>query len=57
MDAALSADYLTVNDEIVPISVARDVALFDPLIDQVYTDVFTKADHAMYMNKIDMKSA
>jgi len=57
MDAALSADYLTVNDEIVPISVARGVALFDPLIDQVYTDVFTKADHAMYMNKIDMKSA
>ena len=57
MDAAFSADYLTVNDEIIPVPVARGVALFDPLIDQVYTDVFTKADHAMYMNKIDMKSA
>jgi len=57
MDAALSADYITVNDETVSVSVARGVALFDSSIDQVYADVFAKADHAMYMNKQDMKAA
>ena len=57
MDLAFSADYITVNDETVPVSIARGVSVFDPLIDRVYTDVFAKADHAMYMNKQDMKAA
>ena len=57
MDAAFSADYITVNDEIVPVSIARGVSIFDSSIDHVYTDVFAKADHAMYMNKEDMKSS
>lgn len=57
MDTAFSADYIAVNDETVPVSIARGVSVFDPLIDRVYTDVFAKADHAMYMNKQDMKAA
>ena len=56
MDVAFSADYITVNDEIVPVSVARGVSVFDSSIDQVYADVFAKADRAMYMNKEDMKA-
>jgi len=57
MDIAFSADYITVNDEKVPVSVARGVSVFDSSIDQIYADVFAKADHAMYMNKQDMKIA
>lgn len=57
MDAAFSADYITVNDETVSVSIARGVAVFDPDIDQVYTDVFAKADHLMYINKEEMKVA
>lgn len=56
MDEAFSADYITVNDETIPISVARGVSVFDPAIDRIYTDVFAKADHAMYMNKQDTKA-
>ncbi len=56
MDTAFSADCITVQEEEIPISIARGVALFDPMIDRVYTDVFAKADHAMYMNKEDMKA-
>ncbi len=56
MDAAFSADYITVNDETIPVSVARGVSVFDPAIDRIYTDVFAKADHAMYMNKQDTKA-
>ena len=56
MDVAFSADYITVNDETIPVSIARGVSVFDPSIDRVYTDVFAKADHAMYMNKEDMKA-
>ena len=57
MDAAFSADYITVNDEIIPVSIARGIAIFDSSIDRVYTDVFAKADHAMYLNKSEMKKS
>ncbi len=57
MDVAFSADYIAVNDETVPVSIARGVSVFDPSIDRVYADVFAKADHAMYLNKEDMKVA
>ncbi len=56
MDTAFSADYITVHDDTVPVSIARGVAIFDPTIDRVYTDVFAKADHAMYLNKESMKA-
>ncbi|MBE6622704.1 MAG: diguanylate cyclase [Ruminococcaceae bacterium] len=56
MDAAFSADYIEVGDKRVDVSIARGVALFDSSIDHVYTDVFLKADHAMYMHKKEMKA-
>ena len=51
LDELCAKDYITVNDDRVPVSIARGVAIFDPAIDRVYKDVFAKADHAMYMNK------
>jgi len=57
MDAAFSDDYISVNDDKVPVSIARGVSVFDAAIDHVYTDVFAKADYIMYMNKEDMKIA
>ena len=57
LDIALSADYITVYDETIPVSVARGFSEFDPAIDRVYTDVFAKADHAMYLHKEKMKAA
>ena len=57
LDKALSSDYITVNDERIPVSVARGVSVFDSTIDHVYKDVFTKADHAMYLHKAAMKAA
>lgn len=57
MDAAFSEDYIAVSDERVSVSMARGVSVFDPLIDHIYADVFSKADRAMYMNKEAMKAA
>ena len=57
MDAAFMADHIMVNDDSIGVSIARGVTVFDPTIDRVYTDVFAKADHLMYMNKEDMKVA
>ena len=55
MDSTFSDDYVTVHDESVSVSIARGVAVFSADIDRVYTDVFAKADQAMYMNKESMK--
>ncbi len=57
MDEACSKDFVTVCDKKVAVSVARGVALFDPVIDRVYEDVFAKADQAMYMHKEESKVA
>ena len=57
MDSAFLADYIAVEEENVSVSIARGVAIFDSTIDCVYTDVFAKADHAMYLNKEAMKAA
>lgn len=56
-DAAFTADRIMVCDETVDVSIAKGVSVFDPSIDRVYTDVFAKADQAMYMNKEAMKVA
>ena len=56
MDAAFSADYICVNDGIIPVSIARGVAVFDPDVDRGYSDVFERADHAMYKNKAEIKA-
>ena len=36
-------------------SVAASVAAYDPEIDESVTDVFKRADEAMYENKVAMK--
>lgn len=56
LDKACAEDYVTVCDNRIPVSVARGVALYDPIIDRVYKDVFSKADHAMYMHKEESKA-
>ena len=49
--------FVTVDDQKIPVSVARGVSVFDPAIDRVYEDVFAKADHAMYLDKQSRKAA
>lgn len=56
MDEACAKDYISVSENRIPVEIARGVAIFDPTIDRVYKDVFTKADHAMYMHKEESKS-
>jgi diguanylate cyclase (GGDEF)-like protein len=56
MDKACSHDYITVCEKHIPVMVARGVALYDAEIDRVYEDVFSKADHAMYLNKEESKA-
>ena len=56
MDSAFGKAYIPLDDVNVPVSIARGVAIFDASIDHIYNDVFGKADHAMYMNKEEMKS-
>lgn len=50
-DRACSEHSVEVCDSTVSVSVARGVSLYDASIDQVYEDVFAKADQAMYLNK------
>ena len=57
LDEACDKDYIIVNGNVLPISLARGVSIFDPVIDSVYKDVFTKADQAMYMHKEQCKTA
>lgn len=57
VDEACDKDYILVNGNILPITLARGVSAFDPTIDAVYKDVFTKADQAMYMHKQECKVA
>ncbi|MBQ3132808.1 MAG: diguanylate cyclase [Clostridia bacterium] len=55
LDDAYAHDFVSVCNNQVPVAVARGVALFDPEIDRVYEDVFSKADHAMYLHKEQSK--
>ncbi len=55
LDDTVSHD--CISEEEIPVSVARGVALYNPEIDAVYEDVFTKADHAMYLNKQETKNS
>ena len=56
LDEACAKDYVTVCENRIPVALARGVSVFDPAIDQVYKDVFAKADHAMYLHKEQSKS-
>lgn len=54
-DESCRSDCITVLDHQIPVSIARGVAVFDQSIDGVYEDVFSNADHAMYLNKEESK--
>lgn len=55
MDAEFAKDYIKVKDGKIPVSVARGVAVYNPLVDKVFDDVFRNADQLMYMHKEKMK--
>ncbi len=57
MDKRGLSEYITVGEETIPVSVARGVSLYDSSIDRIYEDVFSKADHAMYLDKQKGKAA
>ena len=57
LDEACAKDYISVCENKIFVSTARGVAMFDPDVDRIYEDVFAKADHAMYLNKEESKSA
>lgn len=57
LDKACLHAYVEVGENKISVSLARGVALFDPETDHVYRDVFSKADHAMYLHKEQIKAA
>lgn len=57
LDEACASDCVTVGEKQIPVLMARGVSLFDAEIDCVYEDVFSKADHAMYLHKSESKAA
>ncbi len=57
LDEACSEDYITVCENTISVSMARGVATFNPEVDRIYEDVFANADHAMYLNKEEIKAA
>ena len=57
LDEACLENFITVYENRIPVSMARGVASYNPEVDRVYEDVFANADHAMYLNKEETKSA
>ena len=55
LDQDFARDSISFQDKEIKISVARGIATYNPNIDQVFGDVFTNADHAMYMHKQNIK--
>lgn len=51
MDEICQNDYIVAGGTLVPVSIARGVALFNPDSDRQYKDIFAKADQAMYIHK------
>ena len=54
-DEECSNKSLTINNEIIPVSVAKGFAKYDYSKDKSFLDVFNKADDAMYENKREIK--
>ena len=57
LDKTCSESYITMGEKRIPVFVARGVSTFDPADDKLYSDVFAKADHAMYLHKEWCKAA
>lgn len=51
LDAACKKEVIKVDKKIIPVTIARGVALFDPSTDSTCEDVFTRADRTMYVHK------
>ena len=52
-----AAASVVADNKVIPISIARGVATYDPETDASFVDVFNRADDAMYQNKRMMKAA
>ena len=46
---------VVIDEEIIPVSIAKGFAIYDPLKDTKFIEVFNRADDAMYENKRIMK--
>ena len=56
-DLECSGAAVDIGDNIVPVSIAKGFALYDPETDHDFCRVFNRADDAMYKNKRMMKAA
>ena len=54
-DAECSNESVSVNEENIPISIAKGFARYDSKKDSKFVDVFNRADDAMYENKREIK--
>lgn len=52
-----AAASVVADNKVIPISIARGVATYNPDTDTSFVDVFNRADDAMYQNKRMMKAA
>ena len=56
LDDALSKAYIEAKGDRISISIARGVSVYNPDADTKYEDIFTRADHNMYIHKDETKS-
>ena len=56
LDDACSKVYVEANGDKVPVSIARGASVYNPGADTKYEDIFTRADHNMYVHKEEIKS-
>ena len=56
-DSACKNAYIETDNVQLPVSIAKGFAMFDPLKDTLFADVFNRADEEMYRNKKMMKTA
>ena len=52
---SIHSNYIMIQETKIPVSIAMGASIFEPSTDRTYEDVFDKADHAMYINKTNMK--
>ena len=56
LDFACKASSLDIGGHIIPVSIAKGVAIYDREFDKSFNDLFHSADQAMYVNKHQIKS-
>ena len=55
LDEEASNETITVDKEVIPVSIAKGFAKYEPKKDTNFIDVFNRADDAMYDDKREMK--